>query len=110
MYRKVFNVLSFVLVLAVAVSTVGLASAQSVGGGRLSKHDRELLAQAIANGETSITLLFAAQRGSNKSLAKGIESLGGTVRFRDDDIDYIRAIVPIGNAEAAASLNGVQAI
>jgi subtilase family protein len=110
MYRKVFNVLSFVLVLAVAVSTVGLASAQSVGGGRLSKHDRELLAQAIANGETSITLLFAAQRGSNKSLARGIESLGGTVRFRDDDIDYIRAIVPIGNVEAAASLNGVQAI
>jgi hypothetical protein len=30
-----------------------------------------------------------------QTVAQGIQSLGGTVRFREDDVDYIRAIVPI---------------
>ncbi len=110
MYRKVFPMFSLVLVLAVMFSVVGPVAAQSGSGGGLSKHDRELLAEAIANGQSTVTLLIAAQRGANKRVAQGIASLGGTVRFREDDIDYIRAIVPIDQVEAAATLNGVQAL
>jgi hypothetical protein len=110
MKAKWFYVFSLVLVLAVVFSAVGPVYAQAGNGGRLSKHDRELLADAIANGQSTVTLLIAAQRGANKSVANGIQSLGGTVRFRDDDVDYIRAIVPVDQVEAAATLPGVQAI
>jgi hypothetical protein len=111
MKAKWFNIFSLVLVLAVVFSAVGPVFAQSgTGGGGLSKHDRELLAEAIANGQSTITLLIAAQRGSNRRVAQGIEGLGGTVRFREDEVDYIRAIIPIDRVDDAAALNGVQAI
>ena len=110
MYRKMFIVFSFVLMFAMLFSAVGPAFAQSGSNKGLSKHDRELLAEAIANGQSTVTLVIAAQRGSNRRVVQGIQSLGGTVRFRDDDVDYIRAIVPIDKAEAAAALSGVQAL
>ena len=111
MYRKIFNMLSFVLVLAVAFSAAGPVSAQSgTGGGGLSKHARALLAEAVANGESTVTLLIASTPGSNNKVANGIQKLGGIVRFREDDINYISAIVPTGKVEAAAALSGVQAL
>src|SRR5215211_3812196 len=110
MKAKWFHMFSLLLVLAVAFTAIGPVSAQAGNGGGLSKHDRELLAEAVANGQSTVTMLIAAQRGSNKRVAQGIESLGGTVRFREDDVDYIRAIVPVDKAESAATLNGVQSV
>src|SRR5687767_3276909 len=110
MKAKWFNIFSLVLVLTVVFSAVGPVFAQSGHGGGLSKHDRQLLAEAIANGESTVTLLIAAQRGANRRVAQGIASLGGTVRFREDDIDYIRAIVPVDKVDDAAALSGVQAV
>jgi hypothetical protein len=52
-------------------------------------------------------VLIAAERGANKTVATGIAGLGGTVRYREDQIDYIRATVPTNKVEAAAALNGV---
>jgi subtilisin family serine protease len=110
MYRKMFSIFSLVLVLAVVFSVVGPVSAQSgTGGGGLSKYDRALLAEAIVNGETTVTLLIASTPGSNNKVASGIQKLGGTVRFREDDINYISAIVPTDKVEAVAALSGVQA-
>src|SRR5215216_6231377 len=96
------------LVLSFALST-GAAQAAS-GGSKLSKHNRELLAEAVAQGKSTVTVLIAAKPGANKSVASGIASLGGTVRYRDDDVSYIRATVPTGKVEAAAALSGVQAL
>ena len=110
MYRKTFIVFSFLLMVIMVFSAVGPVFAQAGNDKGLSKHDRELLAQAIANGESTVTLLIAAQHGSNKRVVQGIQGLGGSVPYREDDIDYIRAIVPIGKVEAAASLSGVQAV
>ena len=110
MYRKTFIVFSFLLMVVMIFSAVGPVFAQAGNDKGLSKHDRELLAEAIANGQSTVTLLIAAQRGSNKRVVQGIESLGGTVRFREDDVDYIRATVPVGKVEAAAALSGVQAV
>src|SRR5215211_2472621 len=104
MKAKWFHMFSLLLVLAVAFTAIGPVSAQAGNGGGLSKHDRELLAEALANGQSTVTLLIAAQRGSNKRVAQGIQSLGGSVPYREDDIDYIRAIVPIDKVAAAASL------
>jgi subtilisin family serine protease len=107
MYRKIFSVLSLVLVLAVALSGFSPAAAQTSNGGGLSKYDRALLAEAIANGQSTVTLLIASTQGSNSKVANGIQKLGGTVRYREDDINYISAIVPTNKVEAVAALSGV---
>jgi hypothetical protein len=84
-------------------------AAQAAPGGALGKHDRHLLASAIARGDTTVTLLIAARPGANRTVAAGLAGLGATVRYRDDDLDYIRAIVPVDRALRAAQLPGVQA-
>ncbi len=76
---------------------------------QLGKHDRELLAAATARGDKTVTLLIAAKPGSNRTVASGIASLGGSVRYQDNDISYIRAVVPIAKADAAANLSGIEA-
>jgi len=107
MKAKWLYILSLVMVLAVAFSAVGPVSAQVGNGGGLSKYDRQLLAEAIANGQSTVTLLIASTPGSNSRVASGIQRLGGTVRYREDEINYISAIVPTDQVEAVARLSGV---
>ncbi len=45
------------------------ASAKGPSGEKLSAHDRELLAEAKANGESQITLLIASVPGKNNAVA-----------------------------------------
>lgn len=112
MFRKAFMIVSAFLALVMVLSTVGGAYAQPGNGkgGGLTKHDRELLAEATANGKDTVVVLIAAAPGANRAVASGIESLGGTVRYREDDINYISAVVPVGQVEAVALLNGVAAL
>ena len=56
--------------------------ADAAGQGKskgLSKHDRELLADATAEGKPTVTLLIAAFPGSNKQVVTGITGLGGSI-------------------------------
>ena len=76
---------------------------------RLDAHDRTLLAQARAAGDDTVTLLVAAAPGRTKSVVSGLSALGAVVRYRDDDVAYVRARVPIGKAEAASAVAGVEA-
>lgn len=110
MKAKWFSISSFVLVLAILFSSVGIASAQSGAGGGLSKHNRELLADAIVNGKPSVTLLIATQPGATKAVASSITKLGGKVRYQEDTINYISAIVPTNKVNTVTTLSGVQAV
>jgi subtilisin family serine protease len=110
MKAKWFHIFSLVAVLAVAFAAIGPVSAQAGNGGGLSKHERELLAQAIANGESTIIVLIASAPGSNNKVASGIERLGGSVRYREDEINYVSAVVPVDKIEAVVTLSGVQAL
>jgi subtilisin family serine protease len=76
---------------------------------QIGKHDHELLAAARAKGASTVTLLIAAASGSNNSVVSGLQSLGAVVSKQDNDVSYIRAVVPIGKVEAAANLAGVVA-
>ncbi len=101
-----------------AISTGGDAPSQQTDGEvydaaqnsrkGLSKQSRQLLADAKAAGKQTVTLLIATYPGSNKQVAEGIVALGGAIAYRDDDLGYLRAVVPIGQAEAAARLPGVK--
>jgi subtilisin family serine protease len=91
-----------------AIAQSEKAGARSTQG--LSKQDRALLAEAIANGENTVTLLIASQPGANNTVASGLARLGGIVRFNNSDVSYLRATVPTGQAEAVARLNGVEAV
>lgn len=98
------------LVVSLALPLAVFAGQGGGGGGGLSKHARALLAEAIVNGESTVTLLIASTPGSNKTVANGIKGLGGTIRYQEDSISYISAIVPIDKVEAAAALSGVEAL
>ncbi len=80
------------------------------GGIKLSKHDRELYVQASERGDPTVMLLIAALPGANKTVVSGLGKLGARIRYRDDELSYIRAIVPIGNVLAAAKRPGIQAV
>src|SRR5215213_545509 len=110
MKAKWFHIFSLVVVLTVAFAAIGPVSAQTGNGGGLSKYDRQLLVEAIANGQSTVTLLIASTPGSNSKVASGIQKLGGYVRYREDAINYVSAVVPTDKVEAVASLSGVQSL
>lgn len=76
----------------------------------LGKHDRELIAEARADGRGTVQLIVAAQPGSSSQVETGVKSLGGKVLYREDDISYLRVSIDIDRAEKLARLSGVRAV
>jgi hypothetical protein len=66
----------------------------------LFKDSRGELALARAKGQTEVLLIIASAAGANAKVAKLITQWGGTVRYRADDVDYLRAKVPIDSVES----------
>jgi subtilisin family serine protease len=101
---------SLTLLLLLACAAAMPASAAPASSQRLSKHDRELLAEARAQGTATVTLLIAAKPGAFNQVVSGITRLGGAVGYTDSLIGYVRATVATGRVEAAASLPGIDAV
>ena len=97
-----------VALLCAAVLPQTIAAAEPTG--KLSKHDRALVAEAKANGKDTVTILVAAQTGANASVVKALNGLGATVRYREDTLDYIRAVIAADKVGAAAALKGVKSL
>ena len=91
----------------------GVASAAPAPEGRsrpaLFKDSRQTLAIARAQGRKEVSILLAAKPGAAASVAKEAAKLGGDVRYRDDEIGYLRVKVPIDQATRLAEFTGVQA-
>ncbi len=78
---RAFGALMLAALTVVALTgATAFAGSSGNGGGGLSKHDRALLATARANGDSTISVLVATVPGGSKSVASGIEGLGGTLR------------------------------
>jgi hypothetical protein len=93
------------LLLAVLVATLTSTSFAQLAPSRrpfLFKDDRGDIASARARGEHDLTVVIAAMPGANAQLARLITAMGGTIRFRDDNVDYIRARVPLDSVERLA--------
>jgi subtilisin family serine protease len=98
-----------------ATMVAGAAGASGVPGGPpgdrgLGKHDRELLAEARANGERTVTLLLAAAPKASSTVQSAVQALGGTVGYREDSVGYLRVTVPLGAVDAVAAIKGVDAV
>ena len=101
---------TFVILIIVLLLVSLPASAQDGNGQGLSKHDRELLAEAQAQNQATVTILIAAKPGQNKKVAADIAKLGGKVQYREDSVGYIRASLPTDKVKDAAQLNSVEAL
>jgi hypothetical protein len=111
-HLQLINVLGAIIALTLALGFLGQPSGAIAanGGAKLSKHNRELLAEARAQGKSTVTVLIAAKRLKNSSVAGAVAAAGGSVRVQDNDVDYIRAIVPIGNVESLAANANIQTL
>jgi hypothetical protein len=96
------------LALGAALLPVATVTAAAPATG-LSKAEHQLIADARARGDRTITVLIATN-GSAATVTSGLKALGATVRYREDDVKYIRATVPLDQVEAAANLKGVRAL
>ncbi len=74
-------------------------SAQAERRPFLFKDSRGELAQARARGDADVVLVIASMPGRNASVARAIAQLDGTIAFRDDQVDYLRARVPVDRVE-----------
>ena len=94
--------LNCIILYTVAACTALSASGQSARRPFLFKDSRAEVAAARARGEKELTLVIASARGANAKLAKTILAMGGTINFRDDDVDYLRARVPVDSVDKIA--------
>jgi len=85
-----------------------LSLASAAGG--LGARGDVLLKKARIEAQASLTLIVAAKPGQNRSVASAVAALGGIVRYRDDDIDYLRVVIAPDKVKAVAALPGVQAV
>jgi subtilisin family serine protease len=94
------------LATAIAIPAVG-ASGKAA---KLTKHERALIAEARASGETSVIVMVAAKGGAANDAIRELEALGGTIQYRDAALGYIRASVPLDKVGQAAQLSSVEAL
>jgi hypothetical protein len=65
---------------------------------RFFKDARAELALARARGESTVVLTIASREGENEAVVAAITRAKGTVRYRADDVSYIRATIPTDRA------------
>ncbi len=66
----------------------------------LFKDARGEIAAARARGDTTVTLVVASMAGQNAKVAALVKKLGGTIRYREDMVDYLRVHVPVDSVES----------
>ena len=104
MKRSLLTFLTLALIFSMSLPGRQASAANGQSGTTLSKEARALLAEAVANGKSEVTILIASKKGANNRVANGLASLGARVDYREDDIDYLRAEIPVGQVEAAAQV------
>jgi subtilisin family serine protease len=77
---------------------------------RLGSHDRELLADARADGESFVTIMVTARRGELGQAKRSLKALDATIRYAADKYDYLSARVAVGKVTKVAGLDSVRAV
>ncbi|MFF9115605.1 S8 family serine peptidase [Streptomyces massasporeus] len=82
---------------------------------KLGSNDADLLAEAKADGDKTVTMMIATAPGQTEQVAGQLDAVkGGSVGRADDKLGYVRATVPTAKADsaiaAAAKLSSVHGI
>ncbi|MFD6167564.1 S8 family serine peptidase [Streptomyces coeruleorubidus] len=82
---------------------------------KLGSGDADLLAEAKADGDKTVTMMIATAPGQTEQVAGQLDAVkGGSVGRSDDKLGYVRATVPTSRADsaiaAAAKLSSVHGI
>ncbi|MFC9507128.1 S8 family serine peptidase [Streptomyces sp. NPDC057002] len=82
---------------------------------KLGSDDADLLAEAKADGDKTVTMMIATAPGKTEQVAGQLDAVeGGTVGRADDKLGYVRATLPTSRADsaiaAAAKLSSVHGI
>jgi hypothetical protein len=108
--RMTAGLLSVVaLCLLVASAASGRSGATTDESPKLGKHDRGLIARAEAAGRENVTLLLATKEGQTEAAANAIESAGGEVAYRDNEVGYLRVEMPLDRVEAVERIDSIEA-
>ncbi|MEY9992493.1 hypothetical protein ABIE67_004525 [Streptomyces sp. V4I8] len=96
---------------APAAADPGVKSAHD----KLGSDDADLLAEAKAQRDKTVTMMIATAPGQTEKVAQELDAIkGGSVGRTYDKLGYVRATVPTGKADSAistaAKLSSVQAI
>ncbi len=86
------------------------AAAKAAQDDVLGAHDEELLAQARADGDDSVTVLVVTDEDAIGAVAADITAGGGQLVNVVEEVGYIRASVPTATVERLAKLPGIAAI
>ena len=101
---------AFLALVPLGLATPPGADAQPVRRPYLFKDARGELAQARARGDAEVVVVVASMPGRNARVAAAIEDMGGRIGFRFDEVDYVRAWVPVQGAEDLADHPDVHSI
>src|SRR5262245_27116325 len=107
MHAVALGILSVTMVAAAAITIPAIGAS---GGKGLSKHDRELIAQARVDGKSSVIVMVAAKGGAFNDAVRDLEGLGAQIGYRDAALGYVRATVALDKVDGAARLASVQAL
>jgi len=102
--------LLFLATVAAVAAAAAPAAAQPERRPYLFKDARGELAQARARGESEVVLVIASMPGRNARVAAAVEGMGGRVGFRADEVDYLRAWVPVERVEELVALGDVHSV
>lgn len=73
----------------------------------LGKQDRDLIIQAKNEGKSAVTVMVQAKDGQTSKSIDQLKAAGATIEYRADEVNYIRAKVPLDNVEKAAKVPSI---
>jgi hypothetical protein len=90
--------------------TASAGASGTAGRDKLFKNHYELITLAKLRGEKTAVVLVAAYTGQISAAAAEVKRLGGEVHFQADEVDYLRARVPVDQIQALAASSSVQSL
>ena len=102
--------MSKLLLTLLTLSLLTLSAMAAPNQPKLRVNDRHLLAAARSRGDESVSVLIVAAPGASSSVVSALARLGGSVRYRDDDLGYLRVQVPTDRVEAVTRLAGIETV
>ena len=85
-------------------------AAKSAKTDKLGAKDRDLLAEARAAGDRTVTVMVVARKGEAAQAKREFRSLGASIRYSAEKLGYFSARVPSAKVEKAAAVDSVLAV